>query len=136
MVADRKVNDFVRDERGNWQRDKKTFGEEITDGTAAKDETERLRTLIRSGALQRQEQEKKAALTLRQLADEYFERFVTVDRAATANEYRYSLNTICKTVLPRPRGGSAPLGEWLVDSIVTGTIRRFREVTFSGKKRY
>ncbi len=67
-------------------------------------------------------------MTLRQLADVYLERYVDVDRAATASEYRYSLSTICKTVVPRPAGGSAPLGEWRPDDIVTDTVNRFREI--------
>ena len=67
-------------------------------------------------------------MTLRQLADTYLERYVDVDHAATASEYRYALNTICKTVVPRPTGDSTPLGEWRPDDIVTDTVNRFREI--------
>jgi integrase len=67
-------------------------------------------------------------MTLRQLADTYLERYVAVERTATAQAFTWALNTICRTVLPRPTGGSAPLGEWRLTDIVTDTVERFREV--------
>lgn len=67
-------------------------------------------------------------MTLRQLADTYQERFVAVEHAATVQAYAWGLTTICKTVIPRPTGNSAPLGDWRVTDIVTDTIERFREV--------
>ena len=58
----------------------------------------------------------------------YLERYVAVERAATAWEFVYALGTICRTARPRPTSGSAPLGDWRVTDIVTDTIERFREV--------
>ena len=67
-------------------------------------------------------------MTLRQLIDTYLKRWVAVQRAATAREFRWAFNTICATVIPRPTGGSAALGDWRVGDIVIDTIERFREV--------
>jgi integrase len=67
-------------------------------------------------------------ITVRQLADLYVERFVAVQRADTQTSFEDELRVICATVLPRPGGGSAPLGDWRVADVVTDTVERFREV--------
>ncbi len=67
-------------------------------------------------------------MTLRQLADTYLERYVAVERASTADAYRWSIGTICRTVVPHPAGGGASLGDWRVTDVVTDTVERFREV--------
>ena len=45
--------------------------------------------------------------------------------------FTWALNTICRTVVPRPTGGRAPIGDWRLMDIVTDTIERFREVRCS-----
>ena len=67
-------------------------------------------------------------MTLRQLADTYLERYVAVERASTADAYRWNLGTICRTVVPHPTAGGVSLGDWRLTDIVTDTIERFREV--------
>jgi integrase len=124
---ERCVTRLVRDERGKWQRDRTTLGDRITSKTDATKEADRLRTMIRSGELH-SGRSQLDAMTLRQTSDVYLERFVEVDHPETADEFRYSLDTICRTVVPRPAGGSAPLGDWRMDDIVTDTIKRFREI--------
>lgn len=124
---DRVITRIVHDAKGKWRRDRATLGPAITDKTAAMAEADRLRTAIRAGTIMAQAQQPQAQLTLRQLADAYEERYVATDHAATAAEYRYALNAVCKVVLPRPTGGTAPLGAWPLDSIVTDTVMRLRE---------
>ena len=67
-------------------------------------------------------------MRLGQLADLYLERYVRVERASTEQAFVWALNTICKTPIPRPTGGPAPLGTWRLTDVVTDTIERFREV--------
>jgi integrase len=94
--------------------------------SAAEDAAHDIRRAIKAGTFG--QPVAREDLTLRRLADTYVERYVDVQRAATKPEYLYALNTICRTVVPRPTGGSAPLGDWRVGDIVTDTIERFREI--------
>ena len=66
-------------------------------------------------------------MTLRQLADTYLERYVAVERASTADAYRWNLGTVCRTVVPRPTAGGAPLGDWRVTDIVTDALSGFEK---------
>jgi integrase len=101
------------------------LGRPIDSKSKAEAEAEKIRTLIRERkfgqAVARED------MTLRQLADTYKERYVDVERQATAVDFRSGLNVICGTVLPNPTGGSAPFGEWRLLDIVTDTIERYRE---------
>jgi integrase len=94
--------------------------------TAAATEAERIRIEIKEGRFG--QVAPRESMTLRQLADTYLERYVDVERPATAQGFRYAMATICRTELPRPVGGAAPVGDWLLTDIVTDTVERFREV--------
>ena len=99
----------------------------ITDKTEAEREAARIRIAIDEGTFGLQAPQRDV-LTLRQLADTYVDRYVDIERAATRMEYVYSLNTICRTVVPLPTGGATALGQWRVADIVTDTVERFREI--------
>lgn len=104
----------------------KQLGRHIDSKTEAEAEAARLRVAIDDGMFG--QPERREDMTLRQLADAYLERYVTVNHADTQREYRYSLDMICRTAVARPTGGSAPLGHWRVTDIVTDSVNRFREV--------
>jgi integrase len=98
----------------------------ITDKTEAEREAARIRIAIDEGKFG--QAAPRTELTLRQLVDVYLERYVRVKRAATERSFKYELGRPCRTVLPRPTGGSAPLGDWRLTDIVTDTIERLRQV--------
>ena len=66
-----------------------------------------------------------ATLTIAQLLKVYEERHVS--RSATADRQRYQIGVASRTVLPRPAGGEAPLGDWLVADVTADTLERLRE---------
>jgi hypothetical protein len=102
------------------------LGRHLDSKTAAETEAENIRTAIRNGEFGKPAP--REDMTLRQLAGLYKERYVATAHSATAAEYAYSLGTICRTEIPFPATGSAPLGDWRVLDIVTDTIERFREI--------
>ncbi len=103
----------------------KHLGRRIDSKTDAETEAERIRLAIKEGRFG--QAEPRQEMTLRQLADVYLERYVGVERPATADDFRSGLRVICDTPLPRPAGGTSPFGEWRVADIVTDTIERYRE---------
>ncbi len=92
----------------------------------AEDEAAKIRIAIKAGKFG--QPVAREDMTLRQLANLYLERYVAVERTATADAFAWSLKMICQTVIPRPTGGSVALGDWRLSDIVTDTIERFREV--------
>jgi len=104
----------------------KYLGKHIDSKTKAEIEAEKIRTAIRAGGFG--QPAPRQEMTLRQIADTYLERYVAVERAATAVAFTGALATICRTVVPRPTGESAPFGDWRLADVVTDTIERFREV--------
>lgn len=104
----------------------KHLNRHIDSKTKAEEEAAEIRKAIKAGTFG--QAAPIEAMTLRQLADTYRERYVAVDRAATADAFKYELGTICRTVVPRPTGGGASFGDWRLTDIVTDTIERFREV--------
>lgn len=64
-------------------------------------------------------------LTIDQLLKIYAERHVS--RSATVDRQGYQIGIVVRTVLPRPTGGEAPLGDWLVSDVTTDTLERLRE---------
>lgn len=103
----------------------KHLGRHVDSKTAAEHEAGQVRIAIREGRFG--QPAPRQDMTLQQLADTYLERYVLVEKAATAEYFRVALRTICRTVLPRPSGGKAPLGSWRVTDIVTATVEHFRE---------
>jgi integrase len=104
----------------------KHVGEHVDSKTEAEEIAGDLRKAIRAGTFG-QPVVARAAMTLRQLADAYLERYVAVERASTTADFAGGLRVICGTVLPRPTGGRAPFGEWPVVEIVADTVERYRE---------
>ena len=102
------------------------LGRHVDSKTEAEREAAALKLAIRGGQFGKSSA--RGDMTLRQLADVYLERYVAVERAPTAREYHYAIGTICRTEIPQPAAGRAPLGDWRVTDIVTDTIERFREV--------
>ena len=102
------------------------LGRHVDSKTDAEREATNIKADIRAGRFG--QPAARNGMTLRQLADTYLERYVAVERARTALAFRYAMNTICRTVITRPTGSSAPLGDWRLTDIVTDTIERFREV--------
>jgi integrase len=102
------------------------LGRQIDSKTLAETEAEKLRIAIKEGKFG-SEAPQVEGLTLRQLADTYVERYVEIDRASTAASFKYELNTICRTKVPRVSGGPLAFGDWPLADIVTDTIERFRE---------
>lgn len=102
------------------------LGRHLDSKTEAAREAARIKTDILAGRFG--QPASRDEMTLRQLADTYLERYVAVERASTTDAYRWNVGTICRTAIPHPTGGSAPLGEWRLTDIVTDTVERFREV--------
>lgn len=101
------------------------LGRHVDSKTEAETAADNIRQAIRDGVFGLPVP--RAALTLRDLADLYLERWAAVQHAATYQGFVYAMNTICRTALPCPGGGTRPLGAWRVADIVTDTIERFRE---------
>ncbi len=104
----------------------KHLGRHIDSKSLAEDEAAEIRKAIKADRFG--QTAPRESMTLRQLADTYVERYVDVQRAATKAEFVYSLNTICRTAVPRPTSGEGPLGDWRVTDVVTDTVERFREI--------
>lgn len=104
----------------------KHLGRHVDSKTKAEEEAEKIRIAIREGKFGRPAP--RDDMTLRQLADTYLERYVRVERASREQAFVWALNTICRTVVPSPGGGEAPLGSWRLTDIVTDTVERFREI--------
>ncbi len=104
----------------------KHAGKHLDSKTAAEGVADSLRTAIRADEFGLPAP--REALTLRQLADLYLDRYVAVEHPARDAAFRCAMATICRTVVPCPAGGELALGEWRVADIVTDTIERFREV--------
>ena len=79
-------------------------------------------------------------LTVRQLLDTYRERQLariapvvapasktTKKKSVPVDRQAYQIGAIVRTVLPRPTGGAAALGEWLVADVTADTLERLRE---------
>ena len=66
-------------------------------------------------------------MTVRQLTDEYLERYVRVKRAARAAVFEKTLAVICRTPIPHLSRGTLPLGDWPVAEVVSDSVERFRE---------
>jgi integrase len=108
---------FSLDKHFNRHVDSKSEAEELAGD---------LRKLIRAGKFG--QPTPRQAMTVRQLADLYVERYVKLERSTTEAAYVSAFNRICRTVVPRPIGGTLALGSWPMGDVVTDTIERFREV--------
>ncbi len=103
----------------------KHHGKHIDNKTDAEAEAEKIRIAIREGHFGKPAP--RQDMTLRGLADLYEERYVAVERAATASNFKSELNVICSTAIVTPAGPALKLGEWRVADVVTDTIERYRE---------
>ena len=101
------------------------LGRHVDSKTEAEHLAAELRTAIRAGRFG--QPRARQAMTLRELADTYLDRYVTVAHPDTMEDFRSGLCVICDTPLPRPTGGAAPFGEWGLADIVTDTVERYRE---------
>jgi integrase len=103
--------------------------------TVAEEQAERLRVALREDTLTVRERElmglpasakpQLVTLTVRQLLELYKDRQVA--RTATADRQGYQIGIVNRTVLPRPAGGTAALGDWLVADVTADTLERLRE---------
>ena len=103
----------------------KHLGRHLDSKTEAEVEAERIRLEIRAGDFGRPAP--TDAMTLQQLVDVYFERYVLVEHPDTVDDFLSGLRVICRTPLPHPTGSCFPFGEWRLTDIVTDTIERYRE---------
>jgi integrase len=109
-------------------------------------EAKRIKIAIEKGTFNVDARKPKADMTVRQLADEYLDRYVktkyAVDRAHSAHPNRPSaregvfasaLKVICRTEITHlTRGMPLALGEWPVADVVKDSLERFREVRGRG----
>lgn len=102
------------------------LGRHVDNKTDAEKEADNIRKAIRDGAFGLPAP--REALTLRQVAALYLERYVAVSHPDRQQAFGYAVNTICRTVLPCPAGGALAFGDWRIADIVTDTVERFREV--------
>ena len=101
------------------------LGRHVDSKTEAEHFAAELRTALRAGRFG--QPPARHVMTLRQLADTYLDRYVTVEHPDTREDFRSGLCVICDTPLPRPTGVAAPFGEWCLADIVTDTVERYRE---------
>jgi integrase len=101
------------------------LGRHVESKSEAEDEAGELRKQIKAGKFG--QPIAKDDLTLRQFADVYAERYVDIERTATAADFRSGLRVICGTVLPTPSGERIPFGSFRLTDIVTDTVERYRE---------
>lgn len=104
----------------------KHFNRHIDSKSEAEDLAADLRKQIRAGKFG--QPVAVSDLTMRQLADQYVERKVTIKNAKTVRAFQYSFSTIFETKVPTVTAGTLPFGEWRVADVVTDTIERYREV--------
>ena len=103
----------------------KHAGEHVDRKAAAEDLATTIKTAIQKGTYGTTAP--LSEMTLTRLVDTYLERYVDVQHAATAADFRAGLRVVCGTVLPSPTGGTRPFGEWRLTDIVTDTVERYRE---------
>ena len=105
----------------------KQLGRHVATKSDAKTESEKLRAAIREGTFQ-DDGPVLDGLTVGQLFDQYFERYIMVKRPNAARDENKHIRQILQVVLPLPTRGTRPFGEWVVSDVTTDTIERFREV--------
>jgi integrase len=70
---------------------------------------------------------RRSELTLREFTTIYEERYIAVERSATAEDHRSGLRVICDTMLSAPTGERIAFGAWRLADLTTDTIERYRE---------
>lgn len=106
------------------------FKRHIDSKSEAEDLAADLRKAIKAGTFGKETP--KADMTVRQLADEYLERYVRVSRAARATVFQTTLSRILRTPIKHPTQGTKALGDWPLADVVSDTIERFREARLAG----
>ena len=109
------------------------LGRPIPSKTEARTEADRLRAAIRDGTF-RPIVPALQSLTLGQLTEVYFDRYMTTHRPASLQNEQYSRDTILRTVLPPPDGGALAFSDWPVVAITADTLERFKEVRLAAGK--
>ncbi len=111
-----------------WQRQhyRVSLGPSIRSKTEAKAEADRIREQIRAGSFGAQATT-PAPVTLGQLMDVYFTRYVRLHRARVSNE-ESSRNVILRTALPTADGTFRAFRDWPITDITADTLERFKEV--------
>ena len=104
----------------------KHLNRHIDSKTEAQAEAAIVKAAIRAGTFGRLPARKD--MTLRQLADRYYERHVLTERPASAKRWSTQVAAICRRFLAHPTGGSRVLGDWPVEDISTDTIEVFQEL--------
>ena len=109
-----------------WQRQhyRLSLGPTIRSKTEAKAEADRLRDQIRAGTFGPQAAS-PAPVTLGQLMEVYFERYVRVHRARVANE-GYNRNVILRTEISTADGTLRPFTDWPIRDISADTLEQFK----------
>ena len=115
-----------------WKKTKHRFslGSQIDSKSAAEDEAATIRKQIKKGTYGKPTP--KAEMTVRQLADEYLERYVKVKRPARVVPFTNALAVICRTEVHHPTRGGLALGDWPLADVVRDSVDRFREVRRPG----
>ena len=112
-----------------WQRQhyRLSLGSRITSRTEAKAEADRIRDQIRTGTFGPQ-MAFSSPVTLGQLLDIYFERYMTLHRQASLSNEGSSRDVILRTELPATDGSLRPFKDWPIRDITADTLERFKEV--------
>jgi integrase len=129
FTLDRKIGRLAKDAKGKWHRDRGSLGDRITSKTVAAQEQERLRTAIRTGAIQQQPDTRpqRETLTLAQLMATYRTNYLEVHRAVSLNStLKYQIGMILRTELECLDGTRRALGDWLVPDITTDVIEAYQ----------
>ena len=108
-----------------WKRTHYRLSLGVSSKTEAKTTANAIRDQIRAGTYG--PQPTTAPVTLRQLFDVYFSRYVELHRSAVAAERR-SRKMIETTEIPTTDGTPLAFGDWPVADITADTLERFKEV--------
>ena len=112
-----------------WQRKhyRMSLGPEITSKTQARTEADRIRGQIRQGTFGSKALS-PIPVTLEQLLDVYFERYMAVNRTASLSNEESSREVVLRTELPAPDGQRRAFRDWPIQDITADTLERFKEV--------
>ena len=108
-----------------------SLGSRIRSKTEAKAEADRIRDQIRAGTFGPQAAS-PAPVTLGQLMEVYFERYVRVHRARVANE-ESNRNVILRTELPTADGPLRAFKDWPITDITADVLEKFKEARLVNK---
>lgn len=104
----------------------KYLGRHVDSKSEAEDEAAKIRIAVKAGTFG-QPEPLRETLTVGDFLDSYKERYVDLNRPASATDVGYQIGSIKAVVVERPDKRRKTFGEWLINDVTTDTIDRVIE---------